>query len=88
MANDQLGSLRIAVPCPASWEGMAGDERLRHCMLCSHLELKAGEVTHASVALRPDTANTITVGGLAPMIDMTASGKTTISRDLPHTPPF
>jgi len=27
--------LRIAAPCEASWEGMAGDERVRHCALCS-----------------------------------------------------
>src|SRR5229473_6883076 len=33
--DDQLGRLRIAVPCQASWEGMAGDERVRHCTLCS-----------------------------------------------------
>lgn len=35
MANDPLGSLRIAAPCTASWEGMAGDARVRHCALCS-----------------------------------------------------
>jgi hypothetical protein len=34
-AHDQLGALRIAAPCEASWEGMAGDERVRHCTLCS-----------------------------------------------------
>lgn len=33
--QDRLGSLRIAAPCPATWEGMAGDERVRHCTLCS-----------------------------------------------------
>ncbi len=34
-AQDQLRRLRIAVPCQAAWEGMAGDERVRHCTLCS-----------------------------------------------------
>src|SRR5438270_5438445 len=34
-ALDPLGNIRIAVPCRASWEGMAGDERVRHCTLCS-----------------------------------------------------
>lgn len=34
-ANDQLPPLRIAEPCKASWAGMAGDERVRHCTLCS-----------------------------------------------------
>lgn len=52
-----------------------------------HLELKAGEVTHARVALRLDTANMITVGALAPMIIMDA-GKTTISADLLKKLPF
>lgn len=48
-AHDQLRGLRIAVPCEASWEGMAGDERVRHCTLCSlnvynFAEMTAGEV--------------------------------------------
>ena len=34
-AHDPLGRLRIAEPCQAGWEGMAGDERVRHCTLCS-----------------------------------------------------
>ena len=33
--EDPLKNLRIATPCPATWEGMAGDERVRHCTLCS-----------------------------------------------------
>jgi len=49
MANDPLGGLRIAAPCTASWEGMAGDVRVRHCSLCSlnvynFAEMTAGEV--------------------------------------------
>jgi hypothetical protein len=48
-AQDQLASLRIAAPCQASWEGMAGDERVRHCSLCSlnvynFAEMKRDEV--------------------------------------------
>ena len=31
---DPLNTVRIASPCPASWERMAGDERIRHCTLC------------------------------------------------------
>jgi len=53
-----------------------------------HLELKAGEVTHASVALRLDTANMITVGGLAPMLDVNAADKMTISGDFLNRMPF
>jgi hypothetical protein len=32
---DQLANLRVAAPCEVSWDGMAGDERVRHCSLCS-----------------------------------------------------
>jgi hypothetical protein len=31
---DPLKRVRVAAPCPASWERMAGDERIRHCTLC------------------------------------------------------
>src|SRR5580765_7666474 len=49
MANDQLGILRIAVPCQASWEGMAGDERVRHCTLCSLNVYNFAEMTRDEV---------------------------------------
>src|SRR5437763_488881 len=124
-AQDPIESLRIATPCQASWQRMAGDERVRHCTLCSlnvynfaemtrdevskrevkavadancafkfvclnvsnyrvevilagvkpvtmeHLELKASAVTHVSVALRLDTAETIIMGGISvdPLMD-------------------
>lgn len=32
--DDILSSIRIASPCHASWEGMAGDDRVRHCCDC------------------------------------------------------
>jgi hypothetical protein len=35
MADDDLGRIRIAEPCHASWDEMAGDARVRHCTLCS-----------------------------------------------------
>jgi hypothetical protein len=35
MTNEPLKDIRVATPCTASWEGMAGDERVRHCTLCS-----------------------------------------------------
>lgn len=31
---DFLSRLRVASPCPASWNQMQGDERVRHCELC------------------------------------------------------
>ena len=30
-----LSNLRIASPCPADWEKMVGDERVRHCSECN-----------------------------------------------------
>jgi hypothetical protein len=30
-----LNNLRIASPCPADWEKMVGDERIRHCSDCN-----------------------------------------------------
>jgi len=31
----ELKHVRVAAPCQVSWESMAGDERVRHCTLCS-----------------------------------------------------
>jgi hypothetical protein len=31
---DTLNQLTIAKPCPASWDAMTGDDRVRHCELC------------------------------------------------------
>ena len=30
-----LGNIRIASPCPADWDKMVGDERIRHCAECN-----------------------------------------------------
>jgi hypothetical protein len=30
----RLEDLTIAAPCPAKWEAMTGDDRVRHCELC------------------------------------------------------
>jgi len=30
-----LTNIRVASPCPADWEKMAGDERVRHCSECN-----------------------------------------------------
>jgi hypothetical protein len=48
-AQDQLERLRIAVPCQAAWEGMAGDERVRHCTLCSLNVYNFAEMTRNEV---------------------------------------
>jgi Carboxypeptidase regulatory-like domain len=34
-AGLDLSSIRIASPCPADWEKMVGDERVRHCAECN-----------------------------------------------------
>ncbi len=34
MATTTLDYIRIASPCPAKWEEMAGDDRARFCRLC------------------------------------------------------
>src|SRR5438067_13528065 len=46
---DALTKIRIAVPCQASWEGMAGDERVRHCTLCSLNVYNFAEMTRDEV---------------------------------------
>jgi hypothetical protein len=33
--TDRLDHLRIASPCPANWEQMSGDDRVRFCELCN-----------------------------------------------------
>jgi hypothetical protein len=35
MAADLLDRLRVASPCSVAWERMEGDERVRHCAVCS-----------------------------------------------------
>src|SRR3954447_21216476 len=49
MDHDQLATLRIAAPCPASWDEMAGDERVRHCSLCKLNVYNFAEMTRAEV---------------------------------------
>jgi hypothetical protein len=33
--SNQLDTVRIATPCEANWDEMAGDHRVRHCELCN-----------------------------------------------------
>ena len=41
----QLDRLRIASPCPASWEQMTGDDRARFCELCNLQVYNIAELT-------------------------------------------
>lgn len=47
--HDQIPLLAIASPCPASWDAMTGDDRVRHCSTCDRpvynlAAMKPGEV--------------------------------------------
>ena len=43
--DDLLGRMRIASPCPASWERMEGDERVRFCRQCDLHVYNISELT-------------------------------------------
>lgn len=47
--NDPLNNLRIAAPCDMAWESMAGDERVRHCTLCSLNVYNFAEMTRDEI---------------------------------------
>lgn len=44
-----MKGLRIATPCPASWEAMDGDERMRHCAVCDLNVYNFAEMTRDEV---------------------------------------
>ena len=44
---DLLARVRVASPCPADWEGMEGDERVRFCRLCDLKVYNLSEMTRA-----------------------------------------
>lgn len=47
--SDSLDRLRIASPCQRKWEGMAGDDRLRHCTLCDRDVYNLAEMTRDEI---------------------------------------
>jgi hypothetical protein len=49
MTADPIKGLRIATPCTASWERMEGDERVRHCAVCSLNVYNFAEMTRDEV---------------------------------------
>jgi hypothetical protein len=49
MNRDSLDRLRVASPCPASWDEMAGDARVRHCTLCDLNVYNFAEMTREEV---------------------------------------
>lgn len=45
MKTDNLDRLRVASPCPTSWEQMSGNERVRYCELCNLNVYNIAELT-------------------------------------------
>ena len=48
--RDKLQRLRVASPCPASWESMQGDERRRHCLQCDKPVYDFAQLTPREIA--------------------------------------
>jgi hypothetical protein len=44
-----VNTLRIATPCPMSWDQMAGDDRARHCLKCGLNVFNISEMTSMQV---------------------------------------
>jgi hypothetical protein len=44
-----INKLRVAAPCPVSWESMSGDEKSRHCKMCDLNVYNVSEMTSAEV---------------------------------------
>src|SRR5262245_10193856 len=73
-----LERLRIASPCPASWEQMSGDERVRFCDTCDLHVYNISRMTHREAI----SLITETEGRLCARIYRRADG-TVITRDCP-----
>lgn len=50
MKNGELGDIKIASPCEASWDEMTGDDRVRHCGQCQRSVYNLSEMTADEVA--------------------------------------
>lgn len=48
--NEKLRRLAIGSPCQASWDGMQGDERRRHCLECDRCVHDLREMTPREIA--------------------------------------
>jgi len=73
-----IDSLRIATPCSAGWENMAGDERKRFCEQCRHHVYNISEMTEGQVRALVSASS----GRLCGRIYRRADG-TVITRDCP-----
>ena len=76
--NNSLDRLRIASPCPVTWDAMTGDERVRTCDECNLQVYNIGAMTRAEA----ETLIARTEGRLCARIYRRADG-TVITRDCP-----
>lgn len=77
-ASELLGRVRVATPCPTSWEAMEGDDRVRFCGLCQLNVYNLSEMT------RDEAASLVarTEGRLCARLYRRADG-TLITKDCP-----
>lgn len=75
---DLLSRMRIASPCPASWEAMEGDERVRFCRLCDLHVYDFSELTSAEA----ESLVARTEGRLCARLHRRADG-TVLTKDCP-----
>lgn len=74
----RLDTLKIASPCPADWDAMTGDDRVRHCSECRLSVYNLSEMTREEAeALIEETE-----GRLCVRLYQRADG-TVITRDCP-----
>lgn len=76
--NFDINNLRVASPCPMSWENMTGDERVRLCHSCKLNIYNVGEMT------KPEVENLIATheGRLCIRLYKRADG-TVLTKDCP-----
>lgn len=47
--NDRVNRLRVASPCPANWQRMSGDDRIRFCDLCNLQVYNISQMTRKEI---------------------------------------
>jgi hypothetical protein len=75
---DFLSRMRVASPCPANWETMEGDERVRFCRLCDLHVYNVSELTRAEA----ESLVARTEGRLCARLHRRADG-TVLTKDCP-----
>lgn len=81
-----LQNVRIASPCPARWEDMTGDDKVRHCALCNlnvhNLAAMSGDEAERLLSGHFSADGTVKPGRLCAVIYRRADG-TVLTRDCP-----